>query len=349
MSDEKQTKACPYCAEEILVDAIVCKHCGKALVASEKTKKKKRGGCLKTVGYLILALIVLAVAATLLSQGDKPGASVSTSTGNVAQAPESQESTSVAKPTVTPAPIAPPYEEICAPMVGMTEAQWKQHTANLTNSIATDWTGWVEDVNVKAFGGFELLVDMNAPDALMSVQDVTFDIADDIALRFSKDQPVTFTGAISSISNIIGSCQVRLEGVLVSPDTIQSLQPEFESPITGDSLDIVEFGVTRNAIVDMTEAQFKLVADQLKGKSISNWSGWVENVNVKTFGGNEVWIDMDSPDTLMSVQDVTFDVPDDLALSLSKDAPIVFSGEIESVTNILGSLQIQLKNGTVTP
>ena len=190
---------------------------------------------------------------------------------------------------------------------------------------------------------------MDAPDVLISVQDVTFDISDDIALRFSKDQPVTFTGTIGSISNIVGSCQVTLKEVIVSPDTIQSLQSEFQSPITGDTFDIEQFEVTRNAIVGMTEAQFKLIADQLKGKSISNWTGWVENVNVKTLGGYEVWIDMDSPDTLMSVQDVTFDVSEELALLLSKDAPINFSGEIESVTNIFGSLQIQLKNGAVTP
>ncbi len=351
MSETKQTKTCPYCAEEVLVDAIVCKHCGKDLVASgkTKTKPKKRGGCLKTIGFLILGVIVLVVIFAIMNPSDSSGPSVTQSTGNASQSSGNQQSLSSDRPTPTPAPVAPSYQEICAPMTDMTEAQWKQHTGSLKNSIATDWSGWVADVNAKAFGGFELLVDMDSPDVAFSVQDVTFDIPDDVALRFSKDLPVIFTGVIDSVSNIIGSCQIRLDNASISPETIQSLQAEFENPFTEDSLDIAAFEAAREAIVGMTEAQFKQMASQLEGKNIVSWSGWVENVNVKTFGGYEVWIDMDSPDSLLSVQDVTFDVPEQLALSLSKDNPINFSGEIESVSNVLGSLQIRLKNAAVLP
>lgn len=32
-SSEPQTKACPYCAEDVRVEAIKCKHCGSALPA----------------------------------------------------------------------------------------------------------------------------------------------------------------------------------------------------------------------------------------------------------------------------------------------------------------------------
>lgn len=41
---QKQTKKCPFCAEEILVDARKCKHCGSSLVDKpvviERTSKK---------------------------------------------------------------------------------------------------------------------------------------------------------------------------------------------------------------------------------------------------------------------------------------------------------------------
>jgi len=96
----------------------------------------------------------------------------------------------------------------------MTEAQWKAYVRSLKGK-RVKWTGWVEDVNEKWIGGYELLVDMDSPDAFLSVYDLSFDIPDDLALKLNKDQRVSFEGDISHVFNILGSCRVSLDEAVV--------------------------------------------------------------------------------------------------------------------------------------
>ena len=97
---------------------------------------------------------------------------------------------------------------------------------------------------------------------------------------------------------------------------------------------------------NLTEAQFNALARGVEGRRV-RWSGWVEDVNEKMFGGFEVWVDMDSPAQMISVQDVTFGVPQSIALSLRKDSRLTFEGTIASVLNVFGSLQVTLKDARV--
>jgi len=96
----------------------------------------------------------------------------------------------------------------------------------------------------------------------------------------------------------------------------------------------------------MTEAQWKAYLPTLKGMLVENWTGWVEEVNV-VGGGYELWVDMDSPDTLFSVQDIYFPVPNDIALELQKGEQVTFSGRIKSVTEFLGSVSLHLEDVTL--
>ena len=96
----------------------------------------------------------------------------------------------------------------------------------------------------------------------------------------------------------------------------------------------------------MTDLQFDRYADSLKGSRVS-WSGWVKEVRSKTFGGYEVWIDMDSPEEALSVQDVYIPIPENTAVGLQKKQPIAFDGIIERISALLGKVSVHIEEGAV--
>lgn len=106
--------------------------------------------------------------------------------------------------------------------------------------------------------------------------------------------------------------------------------------------DISFFDVRNKMLNTMTDIQFEELAKSLKGKRV-HWRGWVEDVSEKVFGGYEVWVDMDTPNNSLSVQDISFSVSREKALSLKKNQLIEFEGDIEQVMNIVGSLQVTLE------
>ncbi|HXT61196.1 MAG TPA: hypothetical protein VN699_21325 [Pirellulales bacterium] len=156
----------------------------------------------------------------------------------------------------------------------------------------------------------------------------------------------------------LGSCIVGMVGVQVEDREKQTsgAAPQVE-PASG-AASVAEPAPTREAppfeeirtnAKEMTDAQWNKYGPSLAGSHVA-WSGWVKEVNEKTFGGYEVWIDMDAPDVPLSVQDVYADIPDDLALQLRKGQQVRVSGTIKSATNLLGSMAIRLEKGaTVTP
>jgi len=95
----------------------------------------------------------------------------------------------------------------------------------------------------------------------------------------------------------------------------------------------------------MTTVQWRAYVQALEGTEVE-WQGWVRDVHRKIFGGYDLYVDMDPPRE-MSTLDVTFDIEEFRALQLRRGQFIVFRGTIGSVHRFLGSCQVILKNVSI--
>ena len=155
------------------------------------------------------------------------------------------------------------------------------------------------------------------------------------------------------VTKILLTCIIGfflLIGIFSSDDTSSTSsssnvkkQVEIQQAPKPKKVSNLDFYTIRKKIENMTEAQFNVYSRSIEGKRIK-WTGWVEDVNEKMFGGYELMVDMDSPNELVSVQDVTFNIPENIALKISKNRKITFVGDVKSVLDIIGSCQVSLEN-----
>jgi len=112
-------------------------------------------------------------------------------------------------------------------------------------------------------------------------------------------------------------------------------------------LSSVTYTEIRNSMEPMTDAQFKAYVRSLEGKKI-RWTGYVEDVKETSATDYKLLVDMDSPSVWLSVYDVSFEVPNSVALSLKKDQQVEFEGIISSISNVLGvHVEVSLKQAKV--
>lgn len=99
----------------------------------------------------------------------------------------------------------------------------------------------------------------------------------------------------------------------------------------------IKLSEIKNNNKQMTDAQFDEYKEKIIGKKVI-WNGYIEEVEKNSFSDNyKVWVDNESPDVAMSVQDCYLtDIPKEKALSLAKDDYIKFKGKIDSVTKFMG-------------
>lgn len=147
---------------------------------------------------------------------------------------------------------------------------------------------------------------------------------------------IVFLGAIfSSASTPTGGNDpgqadtVENSAPAASPETVVASPAASPAPLAPSIEEILA------AVEGMTDAQRNHYMASLEGARVEGWRGTVSDVDEgEILGGFSVYVDM-VPSNFSS--EVHFDVPEDIALSLSKDQVIVFSGNIETVSDILGT------------
>ena len=188
--------------------ALKCAMCGLDLPPAPKRRHKA----------LAFALIVLFAFSALVLCG-----AIQSIVKRIPSESEPQATTTavIGKPTRTPSPTptskpvsALVYGEIKQQFEILTDAQFEAYAKPLVGQVIR-WSGWVEDVTT-ANGRGVLDIDMDSPDAILSVREFAVTIPSDAVLTYNKDARITFQGELKKISKgLFGSLQIEVEKVTV--------------------------------------------------------------------------------------------------------------------------------------
>lgn len=145
---------------------------------------------------------------------------VPTLTGTNTQGPSpTATQTQSPTPTMTPVPTSPSFEQLLRKHENMTDAQWSAYRRELEGHVVVGWRGWVEDVEEPRSGMSRILVDMDSPQSLFSVQDVYLDLPSETAIELRRDQLIIFSGRIDSVNDFLGCCSIYLADAYIGTPT----------------------------------------------------------------------------------------------------------------------------------
>ena len=150
--------------------------------------------------FWIVVVVVLIFAAN--GNKDNPPAS-----GDTAAKTQTQ---GVTKAAPEPLPISDvDFFKVREASKNMTDVQWKEYLNGVVGK-RIQWTGYVDEVKEDG----KVWIDMDPPDAL-SVQDIYINVPKEDALKYNKDQKLTFQGTIKSVSKVLTALSIDLKDITI--------------------------------------------------------------------------------------------------------------------------------------
>ena len=153
-----------------------------------------------------------------------------------------------------------------------------------------------------------------------------------IGLALGDSESLKEENTNTKIANtIIAEYTMNAKGIPIETPTQITIAPSFQE--------------IQNRVDQMTEIQWKAYLPTLKGMKVTDWAGWINDVD-KRFGDEyQIWVDMDDPNELFTTTDVyLYGINEEQAIVINKGSRIIFSGIISKVSEFLGDITIYVDN-----
>jgi hypothetical protein len=197
---------CPKCNFTLEDDTKFCPNCGKQLIQDQPADKKSVSTPMKRNRNIIVIVVIVILILSLIgicNNNNEPSAVNKPITKTYTPPPKPITKPPVETPALNPnekpRDTGLTFQMIKDKTLELTDVQFVDYAATLKGRKIT-WSGWIEDVIVGSSGGYEAMIDFDSPEITFSLADIHIPISESLAKKFTKNQRVTFTATIRSVT-----------------------------------------------------------------------------------------------------------------------------------------------------